>query len=159
MVLRAYPTLATLRPSPFPSTPFPTNCLYSTHLKVPVKLDYSDLYNIMAYFDGGLGVEREGEHDDEAEKIAMEGKDWAERYWRGVDMQACTLAFYTVVESMMTDERYRSISTIVGICSSNGSKPNSRTRLIQLPLSSSNAVNARNRYFILILNQLDALKR
>ncbi|GAA6036975.1 hypothetical protein JCM8097_005487 [Rhodosporidiobolus ruineniae] len=55
---------------------------------VPIKLDYSDLYNVLAFFDGGLDEQRTGNHDALAEKIAIAGREWAEMHWRIVDMQA-----------------------------------------------------------------------
>jgi len=53
---------------------------------VPVKIDYSDLFDIMAFFVGDF--EGKGAHDDMAEKIAMDGKKWAEEHWRYEDMEA-----------------------------------------------------------------------
>ncbi|BGP43474.1 hypothetical protein JCM10449v2_007509 [Rhodotorula kratochvilovae] len=66
---------------------------YSTRIQpwlhyVPVRVDYSDLYNILAFFDGGLDAQRSGNHDALAEEIAMAGREWAERFWRTEDMQA-----------------------------------------------------------------------
>ncbi|GAA6003242.1 hypothetical protein JCM10207_001821 [Rhodosporidiobolus poonsookiae] len=56
---------------------------------VPTRMDYADLYNLLAFFDGGLDpATREGNHDDLAEEIALAGKEWAETHWRVVDMQA-----------------------------------------------------------------------
>ncbi len=56
---------------------------------VPIRIDYSDLYNVLAFFDGGLGPDREGHHDDLANSIAVAGADWAAKHWRVVDMKAC----------------------------------------------------------------------
>ncbi|GAA5896669.1 hypothetical protein JCM6882_005755 [Rhodosporidiobolus microsporus] len=55
---------------------------------IPLRMDYSDLYNLLAFFDGDLSAERKGHHDKLAEEIAMAGKEWAETHWRTVDMQA-----------------------------------------------------------------------
>lgn len=57
--------------------------------QVPVRLDYSDVYNLLAFFDGGIDENRTGNHDDLAEEIANAGADWAKHFWRDVDMQAC----------------------------------------------------------------------
>lgn len=57
--------------------------------QVPVRVDYSDLYNLLAFFDGGVDEARTGNHDDLAEEIAMAGADWASKHWRVEDMQAC----------------------------------------------------------------------
>lgn len=43
----------------------------------------------MGFFDGGLDPDREGNHDDLAEEIALASKDWANRFWRPVDTKAC----------------------------------------------------------------------
>jgi len=47
---------------------------------VPVKLDYGDIYDVLAFFrglpDGTPG------HDDLAEKIASAGRKWVEQFWR-----------------------------------------------------------------------------
>ena len=53
-----------------------------------VRILSSDLYNIMAFFDGGLDAARTGHHDHLAQEIAEAGRDWAETHWRHVDMQA-----------------------------------------------------------------------
>ncbi|GAA5908906.1 hypothetical protein JCM6882_005480 [Rhodosporidiobolus microsporus] len=53
---------------------------------VPVKVDYSDLYDIMTFFRGtpdGLGA-----HDELARKIGLAGKHWARDHWRKQDMAA-----------------------------------------------------------------------
>ena len=54
---------------------------------VPVKVDYSDLYDIMAFFVGNpeTGV---GAHDAMAQRIAENGKRYAQEHWRRVDMAA-----------------------------------------------------------------------
>lgn len=54
---------------------------------VPVRVDYTDLWGIMAFFKGDL--DGNGNHDHLAEKIASEGRNWAEQNWRWEDMQAC----------------------------------------------------------------------
>ncbi|EGG10345.1 family 90 glycosyltransferase [Melampsora larici-populina 98AG31] len=53
---------------------------------VPVRLDYQDLYDIMAFFTGDLNGE--GAQDEEGRKIGEAGKTWTERFWRKEDMQA-----------------------------------------------------------------------
>ncbi|SCZ88027.1 BZ3500_MvSof-1268-A1-R1_Chr2-1g04141 [Microbotryum saponariae] len=54
---------------------------------VPVKVDYTDLIPIMAFFMGDL--EGRGAHDYLGERIATRGRLWTEMYWRYEDMQAC----------------------------------------------------------------------
>lgn len=53
---------------------------------VPVKVDYSDLYDIMTFFHGT--PEGKGSHDDLAQKIGLAGKNWARDHWRKQDMAA-----------------------------------------------------------------------
>lgn len=52
-------------------------------------MDYADLYDTLAFFDGGLDPARTGHHDDLAEEIAMTGSEWAKKFWRIEDMRAC----------------------------------------------------------------------
>ncbi|GJN88899.1 hypothetical protein Rhopal_001870-T1 [Rhodotorula paludigena] len=76
------------------------------HRYVPLKLDYSDLLPIMAFFRGAPEDGR-GNHNHLAEKIATQGKEWAESHWRWVDMQA--YLFRTLLEYariMNRDESY-----------------------------------------------------
>lgn len=56
---------------------------------MPVRIDYADVYNLLAFFDGGSDDARTGNHDDLAEEIATAGAEWARMYWRDIDMQAC----------------------------------------------------------------------
>ncbi|KAK4049073.1 Protein O-glucosyltransferase 2 [Microbotryomycetes sp. JL201] len=53
---------------------------------VPVSVNYSELWDIMAFFKGD--VTGQVGHDRLAKEIALEGKRWAEQYWRWEDMQA-----------------------------------------------------------------------
>ncbi|BGP24779.1 glycosyltransferase family 90 protein [Rhodotorula toruloides] len=53
---------------------------------VPVKVDYSDLYDIMTFFHGT--PEGHGSHDELANKIGLAGKHWARDHWRKQDMAA-----------------------------------------------------------------------
>ncbi|GAA5854421.1 hypothetical protein JCM8547_001815 [Rhodosporidiobolus lusitaniae] len=53
---------------------------------IPLKIDYSDLFDIMAFFAGDL--DGKNAHDDLAKKIADQGKDYATRFWRYADMEA-----------------------------------------------------------------------
>ncbi|KAL8292384.1 hypothetical protein RQP46_000996 [Phenoliferia psychrophenolica] len=73
----------------FKSTIFPE--WYSERIQpwvhyVPVSTDYQDVWSIMTFFRGDL--DGQGSHDDIAEKLATEGKVWANEYWRWEDMQA-----------------------------------------------------------------------
>ena len=51
---------------------------------VPIKVDYSDLYDVMTFFVGT--PDGKGSHDDIAAKLAAQGKEWARTHWRREDM-------------------------------------------------------------------------
>lgn len=53
---------------------------------VPVQVDYSDLYDTLAFFRGGLYGE--GARVDLARKIAEAGRRWSKTFWRKEDMTA-----------------------------------------------------------------------
>ncbi|KAM0752099.1 hypothetical protein T439DRAFT_200763 [Meredithblackwellia eburnea MCA 4105] len=53
---------------------------------VPIATDYRDLWTVMGFFRGDM--EGRGEHDDIANNIAQQGKQWAAEYWRWEDMEA-----------------------------------------------------------------------
>lgn len=52
---------------------------------VPMDNTFMDIYGLMEYFIGNEGIGLAG-HDDVAEKIAMEGKRWADKVLRTEDM-------------------------------------------------------------------------
>lgn len=56
--------------------------------QVPIKVDYTDLYDVMAFFKGRPGHEATEGHEHLAKKIGAAGKDWAENHWRKEDMAA-----------------------------------------------------------------------
>jgi len=53
---------------------------------IPVKVDYTDLYDILGFFIGG--PEDESGHDALGKRIARQGQQWTKENWREVDMQA-----------------------------------------------------------------------
>ncbi|KAM0753121.1 hypothetical protein T439DRAFT_286761 [Meredithblackwellia eburnea MCA 4105] len=53
---------------------------------VPIKVDYSDMYDALAFFIGT--PDGQGGHDSIAERIGEAGRQWAANYWRRVDMAA-----------------------------------------------------------------------
>ncbi|KAK6208657.1 capsular associated protein [Colletotrichum tabaci] len=69
---------------------------------VPMDNRFGDYYGIMDYFLG-YGDERPG-HDAEAERIAADGKAWAEKALRKEDMQIYTLRLL-LEYARVTDER------------------------------------------------------
>ncbi|KAG8895495.1 Glycosyltransferase Family 90 domain containing protein [Tulasnella sp. 417] len=54
---------------------------------IPLKYDYSDLYDILAFFLGDVQGKVNG-HDAMAASIGAGGRKWATTYWRGEDMVA-----------------------------------------------------------------------
>ncbi|KAH7096655.1 hypothetical protein BKA62DRAFT_492198 [Auriculariales sp. MPI-PUGE-AT-0066] len=60
---------------------------------VPVKVDYSDLYDALVFFRGLPDGSVAGQ-DQLGERIAMAGRDWVERFWRHEDITAYTWRMY-----------------------------------------------------------------
>ena len=59
---------------------------------VPIKVDYSDLYDVMTFFVGT--PDGKGSHDEIAAKLARQGKAWAAEHWRPDDMASFMVHFY-----------------------------------------------------------------
>ncbi|GMK54891.1 hypothetical protein CspeluHIS016_0114770 [Cutaneotrichosporon spelunceum] len=59
---------------------------------VPIKLDYTDLRDVLAFFAGD--IEGEGGRDDLAENIGTSGRKWAEGFYRKPDMVAYVFRLY-----------------------------------------------------------------
>lgn len=53
---------------------------------VPIKNDLTDLYDVMTFFRGDPSGA--GGHDEIAEMIATQGKQWSNTFWRKPDMIA-----------------------------------------------------------------------
>ncbi|KAG6890054.1 hypothetical protein C0995_012512 [Termitomyces sp. Mi166 len=53
---------------------------------VPVQVDYSDVYDALVFFRGGLYGE--GGHEELARTIASEGRRWSQTFWRKEDVTA-----------------------------------------------------------------------
>lgn len=69
---------------------------------VPMDNRFTDYYGIMEYFIGYGGKD---DHDREAEKIASEGKDWAEKVLRKEDMQIYVFRLLLEYARVMDDGR------------------------------------------------------
>ena len=65
---------------------------------------FADIYGIMEYFIGNENVGLAG-HDDVAEKIATEGKEWTERVLRKEDMQIYVMRLLLEYARLCDDER------------------------------------------------------
>ncbi|BEI95985.1 hypothetical protein CcaverHIS631_0109340 [Cutaneotrichosporon cavernicola] len=59
---------------------------------VPIKLDYTDLRDALAFFAGD--VDGNGGRDDLAENIGMSGREWAETFYRKEDIVAYVFRLY-----------------------------------------------------------------
>ncbi|KZV84064.1 hypothetical protein EXIGLDRAFT_727686 [Exidia glandulosa HHB12029] len=70
---------------------------------VPFKMDYSDLYDVLAFFRGT--PDGQGAHDDLAEKIATAGRAWTERFWRQDDVIAYMWRLYLEYVRVMSVDR------------------------------------------------------
>ena len=69
---------------------------------VPMDSRFGDYYGIMDYF---LGYHGRGGHDAAAEKIANDGKEWAEKVLRKEDMQVYTLRLLLEYARLLDDRR------------------------------------------------------
>ena len=69
---------------------------------VPMDNRFGDFYGIMEYF---LGFNGKGDHDKIAEKIASEGKEWAERVLRKEDMQIYVFRLLLEYGRILDDNR------------------------------------------------------
>ncbi|KAF1965629.1 hypothetical protein BU23DRAFT_584903 [Bimuria novae-zelandiae CBS 107.79] len=81
------------------------------HHFVPMQNSFSDLYSILEYFIGVLGGEDDGTvvmrdgHDEQARKIAIQGKEWAEKVLRREDMLVCLLRLLLEYRRLCEEER------------------------------------------------------
>ncbi|OAA57793.1 Lipopolysaccharide-modifying protein [Cordyceps fumosorosea ARSEF 2679] len=70
---------------------------------VPMDNRFTDYYGILDYFLGGPGGR--GAHDAAAERIAMDGKEWAERVLRKEDMEVYVLRLLLEYARLLDDRR------------------------------------------------------
>ena len=73
---------------------------------VPLDISFIDLYGVMDYFLDSSGHGDQG-HDAEAERIAMDGKVWAEAVLRREDMRLYVWRLLLEYARVMDDERER----------------------------------------------------
>ncbi|ORX35699.1 hypothetical protein BD324DRAFT_631296 [Kockovaella imperatae] len=88
------------------STVFPewnTQSLPEWYAYVPSKMDYSDLFSIMAFFRGTM--KGKGSHDEVARRIALNGQCWVERTWRTADLQAYMFRLYLEYARLISPDR------------------------------------------------------
>nr|POE56180.1 beta-1,2-xylosyltransferase 1 [Quercus suber] len=73
---------------------------------VPMDNTFSDIYGIMEYFVGYNGTKFSAEsHDVQAEKIASQGRDWAEKALRREDMQIYVFRLLLEYARLCDDDR------------------------------------------------------
>lgn len=82
---------------------------------VPMQNSFVDLYGILEYFVGWMGnddgeendgvIFMEGGHDEQARKIAMQGKEWAEKVLRREDMLVYLLRLLLEYRRVCEDDR------------------------------------------------------
>ncbi|GLB40974.1 putative lipopolysaccharide-modifying enzyme [Lyophyllum shimeji] len=70
---------------------------------VPVQVDYSDVYDALTFFRGGLYGE--GAHQDLARKIASEGRAWSKDFWRKEDVTAYVYRLVLEYARVMSSDR------------------------------------------------------
>ncbi|THU83175.1 hypothetical protein K435DRAFT_871552 [Dendrothele bispora CBS 962.96] len=76
---------------------------------VPVQVDLSDLWDCYLFFRGELGS-KEGTKEEErreemAKRMAREGREWSERYWRWEDMVAYNFRLFLEYARVMSPNR------------------------------------------------------
>ncbi|KAL7424320.1 hypothetical protein Q5752_000002 [Cryptotrichosporon argae] len=71
---------------------------------IPAQVDYSDLYSIMAFFEGAPDTPQRN-HDDLARQIAENGHKFALEHWRWEDMQAYMLRLLLEYNRLLADDR------------------------------------------------------
>ncbi|KAG5719518.1 KDEL motif-containing protein 1, partial [Termitomyces sp. T112] len=70
---------------------------------VPVQVDYSDVYDALAFFRGGLyGEDR---REELARTIANEGRAWSRTFWRKEDITAYVYRLILEYARVMSSDR------------------------------------------------------
>lgn len=70
---------------------------------IPIKIDYSDLFDLMSFFTGDL--DGNDGFDHLAELIAGQGKEWVEKHFRFEDVQAYMWRTYLEYARVSSDDR------------------------------------------------------
>ncbi|KAK4054570.1 hypothetical protein OIV83_001064 [Microbotryomycetes sp. JL201] len=70
---------------------------------IPIQVDYSDMWDVMAFFRGGL--QGEGAHDDLGRQIAEAGKDWVKQCFRWADLEAYQFRLNLEYGRLYNDEK------------------------------------------------------
>lgn len=72
---------------------------------VPVKYDYTDLYDIMAFFKGDIDGKGGNGHDELAAQIGAAGRKWSVTYFRKEDMIAYVYRLFLEYARVMSPDR------------------------------------------------------
>ncbi|PFH51587.1 glycosyltransferase family 90 protein [Amanita thiersii Skay4041] len=79
---------------------------------VPIQVDYSDLFDALIFFRGGLDAPEDdanpnsnGAHEDLARKIARAGREWSLKYWRREDLTAYMFRLFLEYARVMSVNR------------------------------------------------------
>ncbi|KAG6820335.1 hypothetical protein H0H93_001995 [Arthromyces matolae] len=70
---------------------------------VPIQADYSDIYDALVFFRGGLYGENA--HEDLARSIAQEGRTWSRSFWRKEDLTAYVYRLVLEYARVMSSDR------------------------------------------------------
>lgn len=100
-LVRLRPGKRTSSPPAGLSLPCPAHHKFSF---LPLQIDYSDIFSIMAFFRGHPSNLR-GSHERVARRIASNGQCWVERTWRKEDMQAYSFRLYLEYARMVHPDR------------------------------------------------------
>ncbi|KAG8897908.1 Glycosyltransferase Family 90 domain containing protein [Tulasnella sp. 403] len=74
---------------------------------VPVRYDYTDLYDIMAFFKGDVDGQGGHGHDELAATIGAAGRRWSLTHYRKEDMTAYLLRLFLEYARVMSPERQK----------------------------------------------------
>ncbi|KZO99351.1 glycosyltransferase family 90 protein [Calocera viscosa TUFC12733] len=72
---------------------------------VPIKMDFSDLYDVLTFFRGDVARGGEGNHDDMARKIGEAGRNWSLTMFRKEDMVAYQWRLFLEYGRLVSEDR------------------------------------------------------
>ncbi|EJT98365.1 hypothetical protein DACRYDRAFT_90924 [Dacryopinax primogenitus] len=72
---------------------------------VPLKMDFSDLYDVLTFFRGDVAKGGEGAHDHLAQKIAEAGRNWSLTMFRKEDMVAYQWRLFLEYGRLVSEDR------------------------------------------------------
>ncbi|KAJ7620973.1 glycosyl transferase family 90-domain-containing protein [Roridomyces roridus] len=72
---------------------------------VPIQNSYTDLLDVLVFFRGDPAGQ--GAHDEMAERIARQGREWSRQYWRREDLVAYNYRLFLEYARVMSTDRKR----------------------------------------------------